>query len=79
MFKYFLDEEPDLFREFTISKIEWCILNICGGEESEWKWRPLRFFCLVVCRFGLFKNKHSDFSPAEFSFQQGIMEEEIFR
>lgn len=37
----------------------------------------LEIFCLVVCGFALFKNKHCDFSPAEFSLQQGIMEEEI--
>lgn len=24
MFKYFLDEEPDLYKEAKISKIEWC-------------------------------------------------------
>lgn len=44
MFKYFLHEEPDLFKEVKISKIEWHTSNIHGGEESEWKWCPLRFF-----------------------------------
>lgn len=40
---------------------------------------PLEIFCLGVCGFGLFKNKHPDVCPAEFSLQQGIMEKEIFK
>lgn len=40
---------------------------------------PLEIFCLVVCGFGLFKNKHPDLCPAYCSLQQGIMEKEIFR
>lgn len=48
MLKYFLDEEPDLFKDVKISKIEWHNLNICGGEESEWKWCLLRFFVWLL-------------------------------
>lgn len=44
MFKYFLDEEPVLFKEVKISRIEWHTWNIRGGGESKWDWCPLRFF-----------------------------------